>query len=137
VLYTSPSHTGDIKIVVRGFTLTDTLRKGGLALVSLVTDRRRIRLRERREKIIKGKSRDDLFFNYLRWLYFLIYVEEFLPGRIEVGALSSRGATVSAWGETSDYGRHLMKREVKGVTLHELAVKVEKGRVTATYVVDV
>ncbi len=114
-------------IVVHGATLGETFTKGGLALVSVVTDRRRVRSRKSTGKSIEGQDRDDLFFNYLRWVHSLIYVEEFLPRKIEVETISSRRAAVIVTGETADYERHLMKREVKGVTLHELVVKIEKG----------
>ncbi len=137
-LYRLLPHTADLKVSVSGDSLEELFQKGGESLVSLITDRRRVRGKVKVESTLFAPDLEELFFNYLRWVYSLVYVEDFLTRRMVARFPRGRGKVMAeAWGEAVDYSRHLMRTEVKGVTLHQLNLSL-KGKVfRGTYVLDV
>jgi SHS2 domain-containing protein len=131
-------HTADLMILVKGESLEELFAWSGESLVSMIVDRRRIRKRYKKETVITGSGIEELLFNFLRWIHFLIYVEDFLVRSIS-GKLEEEKCVFSAaaWGEDFHEGRHAVKSEVKAVTFHDLRVEKKGKGYYATFVLDV
>jgi SHS2 domain-containing protein len=63
-------------------------------------------------------------------------VEGLLLRRFEVSDLGNGRFEARAWGEGFYDGRHVIRREVKAVTFHQLEVKQEQGQWRARVILD-
>ncbi len=129
-------HTADIRLEVRGKDLPELFAESVSALISLVTDRRKVRARDSRIlKISAGDPADQLFL-LLREALLLVSADRFL-GRSVRGTMESWGVTVEIAGEPCDLSRHSLYREIKAVTAHAMTVEKKTGGYIARFVVDV
>ena len=129
-------HTADVCVEVRGDDLPTLLAASVEALFSLLTDRRRVRSRERKVLPVPPAPPDEQLHLLLRQALLLVSPGRFLVRR--AGATMESGAvTVTLAGETADPSRHEVYREIKAVTRHALSVKRDGGGWTARFIVDV
>ena len=122
------AHTADVGAVVRGATLSRLFENAARATFDLIADRRTVRPRRRARVEVEGSSLEDLL---VRWLAELLYRRErlgwlfsaFRVERVDRTRLRARGV---ALGEPFDPSRHLVRREVKAVTYHQ--IRLVRGR---------
>lgn len=131
-------HTADVMIMVEGASIDDLFKRAGESLASIVLDRRRIRKRSKEQVVLTGLGPEELLFHFLRWIHFLIFVENF-PVRSAEGKIDTAGNTFRAvaWGEPYEEARHIFKTEVKAVTYHNLRIERKGKGYRATFILDV
>lgn len=129
-------HTADLRVEVRGESLTGVCAASVEALFSLLTDRRRVRRGERRTLAASGGSPEDRLLAILRKALLLLSVDRFLV-RDASATMDREKVTVALRGETIDPDRHPLYREIKAVTAHGLCVEEDPSGVTARFLVDV
>ena len=129
-------HTADLRVEVVGEDLREAFVAAVEALFSLLTDRRRVRRRERRTLTVPAGSPEDQLLAILRRALLLHSGERFLVRDASV-RMKGREVEVSLSGETMDPARHAVYREIKAVTGHDLAVEAGARGVSARFLLDV
>jgi SHS2 domain-containing protein len=129
-------HTADIRLEVRGKDLPELFAESITAMLSLITDRRKVRARESRILVISERDPEEQLFLLLREALLLVSADRFL-GRSACGTMKSSGVTVEIAGEPLDLSRHSLHREIKAVTGHAMAVEKRPGGYIARFVLDV
>ena len=131
-------HGADVGIRGEGATVEEAFAAVPLALTAVVTDVERVEDREERTVECAAEKLDDLFFDFVDELVFLMSTEHLLFSGAEVHIGSGR-LTARVRGERVDRVRHEPAVEVKGPTYTALRVAVDPatGRWVAECVVDV
>jgi SHS2 domain-containing protein len=130
-------HTGDIGIRVWADTIKGLFAEAARALFDIITDRKKIVLRLRREIAVQGSGREELMAAWLNELLYLHDVDELLFGEFEIAEITPRRLKGAARGEKFAEDRHLLKTAVKAATYHLLEVKEEDGRWQARIIFDI
>lgn len=109
----------------------------GLGLFALETDLRRIRPRVERAVSASGSDPVALVVAFLSELVTLEQTEGFLAREIEVRLVGRPPTALVAQlkGEPIDPARHRLRIEVKAITMHGLALDLDRGR--ARVIVDI
>jgi SHS2 domain-containing protein len=129
-------HTADLFVEVRGDDLPSLLAASVEALFSLLTDRRRVRPKERKVLPLPPAPPDEQVYLLLRQALLLVSSGRFLVR--SAGATMEAGTVkVTLAGEAADPSRHEVFREIKAVTRHALSVRRDAGGWTARFIVDV
>ncbi len=130
------NHTADIGIIVYGKDLKALFENAGKAFFHLITDLRKVKLREGRKIGIKGESLERLMVDWLSELLYLHDVENLLFREFKVQSVGKGGLKAIAKGEPFREGVHAIKTEVKAVTYHQVEVRQEKGYWRAQVILD-
>jgi len=129
-------HTADLFVEVRGDDLPSLLAASVEALFSILTDRRRVRPKERNVLPVPPAPPDEQLYLLLRQALLLASSGRFLVRR--AGATMEAGTVkVTLAGEAADPSRHEVYREIKAVTRHALSVRRDAAGWTARFIVDV
>ena len=121
---------------VRGADLPGLFSSCVLALFSLLTDRRFVRVSEVRTAEAAGGTAEEQLFFLLREALQIFTVHRFVARTARV-TINREQVTLTVAGEPFDFSRHVLTREIKAVTAHALAVERSPGRCLARFVVDV
>jgi SHS2 domain-containing protein len=130
-------HTGDIGIRVWADNLKGLFQEAARALFDIITDRKKVVARLKREVAVQGSGKEELMVAWLNELLYLHEVEEllfcdFALSKIEQGSLQG-----VARGEKFREGHHHLKTAIKAVTYHLLEVKEQDGRWQAQIIIDI
>jgi SHS2 domain-containing protein len=130
-------HTGDIGIRVWADDVQGLFAEAARALFDIITDRKKVADRLKREVSVQGWGKEELMVAWLNELLYLHEVEEllfcdFVLSKIEHGSLQG-----VARGEKFQEGRHLIKTAIKAVTYHLLQIKEHDGRWQAQIIFDI
>ena len=112
-------HTADLGLEVYGTDERDLFRNAALALFDILTNRGRVRGRDKREIAVEGADREELLVNFLREALSLYNSEGWLMKECAIRELDDRRLRAAVTGEPFDRGRHTMNREIKAVTYHQ------------------
>ena len=123
-------------VEVRGADLPDLFSSCVLALFSLLVDRRTVREAEVRSAEIAGDSPEEQLFFLLREAFLLFAAHRFLARNAHV-TISGKKVTLTVRGEPLDTSRHHVRREIKAVTTHAMAVERATEGFLARFLVDV
>ena len=129
-------HTADLMLEVRGADLPGLFSSCVLALFSLLTDRRTVRGAEVRTAEAAGGTAEEQLFFLLREALQIFTVHRFVARTARVTIQKER-MTLTVAGEPLDLSRHEVRREIKAVTAHAIAVEKSPGGCLARFVVDV
>ncbi len=129
-------HTADLRLEVRAASLPDLLAESVKALHSLLVDRRSVRSAGERTLHVRGESPEETLFLLLREALLLFALDGYLVRSARV-RMEGTAAQLTASGERFDATRHAVRREIKAVTAHGLAVGRDRGSLVARFVVDV
>ncbi len=129
-------HTADLRAEVRGADLPDLFSGCVLALFSLLVDRRTVRNAEVRSAEIVADTAEEQLFFLLREALLLFAVHRFLARNARV-TIMGKQVTLTVEGELLDDSRHAVRREIKAVTAHAMAVERSPEGFLARFVVDV
>jgi SHS2 domain-containing protein len=120
-------HTADIGFEAFGKNENDVLANATLALVSLITDPKRVKSEERKYIDIKADDREQLLVRYLNEVLYLIDGESFVPAHAEVTFIDNTSLRAEFIGEKRS-DRHDIRTDVKAITYHQLAFeKTDNG----------
>lgn len=123
--FTDVYTTADVGMVVTGRTLNELFIDAALGLTEIIVDSDG--LDDRREIAIEleADNLDDLFFIWLSEIIYYKDADSFLVKRGEVDFNTGERIKLRArlWGDSIDPSRHILKTDVKAVTLYRLKVE--------------
>lgn len=121
-------HTGDIGIIVYGGDLKELFFNAGRAFFSLLTDLKRIRLTLERNIVLQGRDLEELMVAWLGELLYLFDAQTLLFRKFNMEEVNRGGLRATAQGEPFQPDRHVIKREIKAVTYHQVKVEKKGGK---------
>lgn len=138
----APAHwsfgtTADVGIGARAKDPPGLFDHLGQGLTELMTDRALVRPTEAREIVAESRSVEGLVVAFLTEVIVAQDTDGWLFSRfdVELEGRPPNRLRAKAWGERYDPARHPERVQVKAVTLHRLAVDLERGR--ARVIVDI
>jgi len=117
-------HTGDMGIIIYGGDLRELFLNAGRAFFSLITHLNRIRSTFEHTIVLKSENLDELMVTWLGELLYLFDAKGMLLKKFDLDEINKHGLKAVVRGESFQPERHVIKREIKAVTYHQ--VKVEK-----------
>src|SRR5262245_13216771 len=136
-MYEMFEHTADLGLRVRSPDLDWLFADAGLCLFSAILEDVGTVRSERPVTVeLAGTDREFLLFDWLRDLLLKFDEDHLVFGRFEMHVRDD-GLSATAWGEPLDTTRHLLAREVKAITYHELKVLREGDGWLAEVIVDI
>ena len=130
-------HTGDIGIIVYGRDLKELFFNAGRAFTGLLTNLNRIRSTLERTIVLESDSLEELMVAWLGELLYLFDARGLLFRKFHVGEVGRFGLRATAHGELFQPGRHVLKREIKAVTYHQLKVEKKGGKWQGRIIFDI
>ncbi|MDX1388654.1 MAG: archease [Acidobacteriota bacterium] len=130
-------HTGDIAILVRAPTQEELYSAATRALFDVIADV--VRVEPRRAvpiEVVGAVDREDLLVRYLSELLFLHDARGWLFRDAEIRRLTDDAVEADAMGEPFDARRHVIERQVKAVTYHNLLLSEDRDGWSARLVLD-
>jgi SHS2 domain-containing protein len=134
--FRSVPHTADAGFRLWGQSPADIFVQGAYALYSLMTDRRRLRVRQVVEVAMEALDQEALLVEWLNHLLYLYDTKSFLAKEIKVLEISANQLQARLAGEELDARRHVLKTGVKAATYHHLALTHKNGVWEATIIFD-
>lgn len=115
-------HTGDIGLLLTATSLTALFRQAALGFYSvLLVDPESVKTDERSEFVLKEVCREELLVSWLTELNYRFNVHQELYCDFDLQIVDNRLLAKLA-GEKFDPARHLVAREIKAITFHELQI---------------
>jgi SHS2 domain-containing protein len=136
IKYRQLSHTADLGLRIWGASREELFENAGAALSAVLTDRRRLRLRNIEKITVEAPDLEALLVAWLNYLLYLYDVDAFLGREFKILELTPRLLQAQAQGETYDPERHVSRTAVKAATYHHLEIVNRKGRWEATVILD-
>ncbi len=132
-------HTADLKFRAYGNSLDECFINCARAFTHSIADLDSIKKEKSRELKVRGDGLELLLHDFLSELLFLFETEKLLFSEYRVKVKEDGGFIMeaSAWGEEYNPGRHLLKTEIKAVTLHDLYVKKTGEKWVAQVLCDI
>jgi SHS2 domain-containing protein len=108
------------------------------ALTDVMVDRRSLRAVVRKEISLEAEAIDGLLYDFLTELIVIKDVDSLLFKKFDTKvARDGKSLVCELRGELIDRERHKLRNDVKAVTMHMFGVTREKGRWSATVVLDI
>lgn len=136
VKYRQLSHTADLGLRIWGATREELFENAGAALSAVLTDRRRLRLKNIEEILIEAPDLEALLVAWLNHLLYLYDVNAFLGREFKILELGPQRLKAQARGETYDPERHVARTAVKAATYHHLEIVKRNSGWQATVILD-
>ena len=129
-------HTADIKIRAYGKTIEELFENAALAFFSVIAD-----LDEVGEEIshaisAQAPNQEELMVSWLNELLYHYEVGRLLFKRVSVSSLNDSSLSARGYGEHLEPSRHIIHREVKMVTYHQLKVEKDDHGFFAEVILD-
>jgi len=126
----------DIAVEVWANTIEDLFKDSALAVSEVMVDTKTVEPRIEREIILNSDSIEMLLFDFLSEVVYFKDAERLLFSKFEVEIVDSnlRG---KFWGEEIDREKHVLRIDVKAVTLYRFNVRNESGIWRAEFVLDI
>ncbi len=135
-MYETFEHTADIGIRARAATLSELFADAARGLLSVLVDNpESIRPAETTQFRIAGERYDDLLFDWLAELLYVVVTRRVLFADFDV-RVGPTGLEASARGEPIDPQRHQLDVEIKAITYHGLKVERDGAEWLAEVIVD-
>jgi SHS2 domain-containing protein len=140
--YLSNIALADIAFVARGDSLPSLFESAARALTEVMVDRRTLVGRVERRIEVRSPTIDRLLYDFLTELIVIKDVDSLLFKDFQVSIVpgTEPRLTCETRGEEIDRERHVLRNDVKAVTMHMFGVKRPKGRRgrwEATVVLDI
>jgi len=136
-IYTLFDQTSDLGVEVKGTDLSNLFENSGVALFDLMASLENVQIKECRNISIQGDDIELLLREWLGELLYLSVADEFLFKSFNIKEININALYAKVCGERFDPVRHILKREIKSVTYHQLKVKRVKGKWKARFVLDI
>ena len=134
--YSLIDHTADLGMEFFGHDMKDLFISAAEGIFDEITEREGLSCRESFEIDVEGIDREDLLINWLRELLYLHQGKGMLLKNFSISKIDDSYLSGTAEGEGFDAGRHVIKREVKAATYHDLYILQEEGQWTARVIFD-
>jgi len=129
-------HTADVKFRAFGKSLEKVFENSALAMIKTMTENK-IKKRIKKEIRVKGKDFENLLYNFLEEILFIMDTESFVLASIRKIKIDKKNFELKAeiLGDASSrYEFHL---DVKAITYNEMFVHEEKKNWITQVVLDV
>jgi len=136
-IYELIDHTADIGIEVRGRNEMELFANAGLALFDIMADLSKVKQKQKIEIQAEGPDREELLINWLRELLDCFHLKKLLFKKFEMIEAGETRARGMAFGEPIDFSRHIIRKEIKGATYHDLKVEKSPGGWMAQVIFDI
>lgn len=137
VRYELIEHTGDVGIKIYGDTLKDLFINAAFGMFDIMAEISNVQHSLASEIEVAGDNYEELLVNWLSELNYLFIAENQIFNKFEINRLTDKELFGVAIGERFDSHRHIVQREIKAVTYHELYVKQIKNRWQAQIIFDI
>jgi SHS2 domain-containing protein len=77
---------------------------------------------------LEAPNLEELLVSWLNEFLFLFETQELLFSRFDIKNLNPNGLEAMVWGEKYTPEKHLIKRIIKAVTFHKLAITEKNGQ---------
>jgi SHS2 domain-containing protein len=128
-------HTADVKFQSYGKSLEETFENAALAMFKVMYGGR-VRGKIKKKIEVKGKDLENLLYNFLEELLFLLDSEGFFLSKVRV-EVDEKNLKIEAdlLGDKAE--RYKISSDVKAITYNEMFVKKEKDKFICQVVLDV
>jgi SHS2 domain-containing protein len=130
-------HTGDIGIIVYGGDLRELFFNAGRAFFSLLTNLNRIRSTLERSIVLQSENLEELMVAWLGELLYLFDAKALLFRKFQLEEINRCSLKATAQGEFFQPERHVIKREIKAVTYHQVKVEKKSGKWQGRIIFDI
>ncbi|MBF0118325.1 MAG: archease [Desulfobacterales bacterium] len=121
-------HTADFGMEIFGKDLKDLFCNAQYALFDQITELASIKNENKKEIKVIGADLPDLMINWLRELLYLWNGKELLVNKTEVIYIKDNEMLAVVYYVSYDPDQHLIKKEIKAVTYHQIEVlKISSG----------
>lgn len=120
-------HTADFILLARGVSPGELFSSAAEGMLELMVGLSSVEERETLSLSVKASDWESLLVDWLDELLFQFEAYGWIARRIVFEAIEPTGLRATTWGERVDPGRHDLRREVKAVTYHDLAVRRTDG----------
>lgn len=131
-------HTADVKFQARGKTLEELFIAAAQALKETISGKIKVKAKKKKKIKIKGKDYENLLYNFLEEILFLLDAEFFLISKIEnlkIYKKKEYNLIADVLGDqASNYN---FTNEVKAITYNEMFVRQEGKEWICQVVIDV
>jgi len=128
----------DIAFEAQSPTLQGLFESCALALTDIMVDPKSVRPTKSKEFEVASETTDTLLYDFLTELIISKDVDSLLFGSYEISmGEDGRSLRALARGEPIDRDRHVLRNDVKAVTMHMFGVKHDGDRWLATVVLDI
>lgn len=129
-------HTADVGIRGIGETLEESFEMAGKALFAVMINLDNVEITDELSIEVEGENSEDLLYNWLSELIFLMNVEEkvFSDFSVKIEGNQLRGRVR---GEVINYNKHELLTEVKAITYSQILVEQKENSWIAQCIVDV
>ncbi len=129
-------HTADLGLEFFAHNMKALFISAAEGIFDEITERGDLSCRECFSIKVEGSDREDLLINWLRELLYLHQVKGMLLKSFSISKIDDSQLSGTAEGEAFDARRHIIKREVKAATYHDLSILQEEGQWTARVIFD-
>lgn len=131
------NHTADLGIKVKGKNLRELFSNAGYAMFDIITEIKRIKLRQTLSIKISQGEIEDIFVDYLRELLSKFDIDKWVFKKFEINKIDNSGLEAVVTGEKINLSKHLLKREIKAVTYHALEIRKNNNLWEAQIIFDI
>ena len=129
-------HTADVMFECYGKNLNELFENSAIATTDVMVSRRTVGKRIKKEIKIENKRIDSLLFDFLEELIYLKDAEELLFKEFKVSIKEGKLKAICSC-EKIDREKHILKLDVKAVTLHKFEVRQVGKKWIATFILDI
>jgi len=130
-------HTADLGVEVYGANLLELFEHSALALFDLMTNVAKVMEQETCEFSVEAADRELLLREWLGELLYYSISRHFLFKSCQIEQFCEQKLIASASGEPFNPQKHILKREIKSVTYHELQIRRQGNHWKARFVLDI
>jgi SHS2 domain-containing protein len=135
--YTFLSHTADVKFRAEGNSLEEMFISATEALIHTI--RGDIKILDLEEKTVKieGSDMENLLYNFLEEILFLLDSEDFLLSKIKSIEINKEKFQINATLMGDRAEKYVFTNDVKAITYNGMFVREENGKWICEVVLDV
>ncbi len=127
----------DIAFEASSSSVNGLFESCGRALTDIMVERKGVRRKVSRTIELSGDDLDRLLYDFLTELIVIKDVDSLLFREFKVGVTGGSKLSATVRGEAIDRERHVLKNDVKAVTMHMFAVRRGTSGWNATVVLDI
>lgn len=126
-------HTADVKFQAYGKTLEKVFENAGLAVFNVMY-KGKVKKTKKKRISVEGKNNENLLYNFLEELLFLLDTEDFFLAGCKVKIKDNKLEAELHGDNAKNYPADI---DVKAITYNEMFIRKEKNRWIVQVVVDV
>ena len=130
-------HTSDLGVEVRGDTLKDLFRNATLAVLDLGMEEAEAKPESIKIIEISESNPELLLKEWLSEIVYQVMLMGFICSDIRIIQIDRHQLQAELLGEQHNSRRHQIRRELKGITYHQLSIIRQERGWTARFVIDV